>query len=176
MKIPVIAVIGLVFGALFAEDAAYIGAEKCAKMCHKGAKKGQQLELWQKSAHAGAYKTLATPAALETAKKAGVTGDPQKADQCLKCHVTAFGADAKLFKETYKIDEGVGCEACHGAGSNYAKMTVMKDKEKSIAAGMVVPDEKVCVKCHNKQSPNYREFKFEEMAAKIAHPAPKAAK
>jgi hypothetical protein len=158
--------------ALSAEDAAYIGADKCAKMCHKGPKKGEQLEIWQKSRHADAYKDLGTPAALETAKKAGVTGDPRKSDKCLRCHVTGF--DAKLVDSTCTREQGVGCEACHGAGKNYAKLGVMKDKAKAAAAGLVTPDEKVCVKCHNKQSPNYKEFNFKEMAAKIAHPVPPA--
>jgi hypothetical protein len=172
MKILFITVLTLLAGALFAGDASYVGATKCAKMCHKGAKKGEQLEIWQKSKHAEAYKTLATPAALETAKQAGVTGDPRKSDKCIKCHVTAFSVDAKLLEATYSNEEGVGCEACHGAGKNYAKLNIMKDKAKARAAGMIVPDEKVCVKCHNKESPNFKGFNFKEMYPKIAHPAP----
>ncbi len=48
---------------------------------------------------------------------------------------------------------GVQCEACHGAGSDYKKMTVMKDKAAAIAAGLVMPDAKVCAKCHNDKAP-----------------------
>ncbi len=50
----------------------------------------------------------------------------------------------------------------------------MKNKEKAIAKGLIIPDEKVCRKCHNKESPNFKGFDFKTYAAKIAHPIPKA--
>jgi len=156
-----------------AAEHAYVGSAKCAKMCHKTAKQGEQLPIWEKSKHAEAYKTLATPAALETAKKAGVTGDPQKSEKCLRCHVTGYGVDAKLKEATCTNEEGVGCEACHGPGKDYMKLSVMKDEKLALAAGLIEPDEKVCVKCHNKESPNYKEFDFKVMAQKIAHAKPK---
>ena len=53
-------------------------------------------------------------AMLEGWLKAGVSGDPQKADACLKCHVTAHGVAAAQKDPTFTIDDGVGCEACHG--------------------------------------------------------------
>ena len=151
----------------------YVGVGKC-KMCHKGAKKGEQFEKWQASRHAKAYETLATSEAQATAKKAGVEGDPQKSPKCLKCHVTAYGVDEKLIEASFKVEKGVQCEACHGPGSAYKKLRVMKDREASIAAGLIIPDEKLCVTCHNEESPSYRKFVFKEAAAKIAHPKPKA--
>jgi hypothetical protein len=176
MRFLKVAVIGMTLtGLVFAGgEAHYIGADKCAKMCHKAKSKGEQLVIWQKTKHAQAYADLATPAALETAKKAGVTGDPQKADACLKCHVTGYTADASLKDSTYSMKDGISCEACHGPGSNYNKLGVMKDKKAAIAAGLIEPTEAVCVKCHNKESPNYKEFIFADMAKKIAHPKPAA--
>jgi hypothetical protein len=50
---------------------------------------------------------------------------------------------------------------------------VMKDKVKAQSLGLVTPDEAVCKTCHNPESPTYKEFKFEEYRAKIAHPVPK---
>jgi len=173
LKIAVLGV-SLTSFVFAAGEAHYIGADKCAKMCHKAKTKGEQYGIWQKTKHAQAYTTLATPAALETAKKAGVSGDPQKAGACLKCHVTGFEAAATLKDSTYSDKEGISCEACHGAGSNYAKLGVMKDKKASIAAGLTLPTEAVCVKCHNKESPNYKEFVFADMVKKIAHPKPPA--
>lgn len=176
MRFLKVAVLGMFTAGLTfaAGEAHYIGADKCAKMCHKAKTKGEQYGIWQKSKHAQAYADLATPAALETAKKAGVTGDPQKADACLKCHVTGFSAAAALKDSTYSIKDGVYCEACHGAGSSYAKLSVMKDKKAAIAAGLIIPTESVCVKCHNKESPTYKEFIYADMAKKIAHPKPPA--
>jgi hypothetical protein len=75
----------------------------------------------------------------------------------------------------------VQCESCHGPGSEYRKKTVMADQKKAVAAGLVLPekDEKVCTKCHNKDSPTWdaaKGFDFEAAKKKIAHPIPKDVK
>ena len=54
----------------------------------------------------------------EIAKKMGVSDEPQLAAACLKCHVTGGGPGAAVAK-SYDLMEGVGCESCHGAGSEY---------------------------------------------------------
>lgn len=160
------------------EKPKYVGVESCG-MCHKSAAKGNQLGVWQGSKHAQAYATLATPKAKEIAAAKGIA-DPQKADQCLKCHVTAHGVDASLIqaaaegKKGYKIEDGVGCESCHGPGSLYKAMAVMKDKAQATAKGLVEPNEAVCKKCHNAESPTAKPFVFAEMVKKIAHPNPAA--
>lgn len=151
---------------------AYVGVSKCG-MCHKAEARGNQLAQWEQTAHSRAYDSLAGDAAKEAAKKAGVEGDPQKSPKCLKCHVTAFGVDEKLLGPKHKIEEGVGCESCHGPGEDYMKMSVMKDREKAIAAGLLIPTEETCVRCHNEESPTFKKFVFKEMYAKVAHPKPK---
>ncbi|MCP4213532.1 MAG: cytochrome C554, partial [bacterium] len=137
-----------------AGDFKYVGAKKC-KMCHKGAKKGEVFEKWQKGLHAGAFEKL---------KAKGEEKNPK----CLECHTTAFD------KGGYKVGdanaskfEGVQCESCHGPGSAYKKMSVMKDQKQSIANGMVVPTEEVCKKCHNKNSPTFKGFDYKEYLKKI---------
>jgi hypothetical protein len=50
---------------------------------------------------------------------------------------------------------GVHCESCHGAGKDYQSKKVMENKDLAIANGLVMPDDKVCVKCHNEESPSY---------------------
>jgi cytochrome c554/c'-like protein len=154
---------------------AYVGAEKC-KMCHNSPAKGAQYTKWTESKHAKAYATLGT----EEAKKAGAAkgiADPQKAPECLKCHVTGYGAPADKLTDKWKMEEGVGCEACHGPGGDYWKMEVMKDVAKATAAGMTTPNEAFCKTCHNPESPSYKPFDFAAYSAKIAHPNPqKAAK
>ena len=150
----------------------YVGVKKCA-MCHKSEAKGNQYGRWLSTAHAKAYERLASPEAQETAKKKGVTGNPQEAPQCVKCHVTGFGEDESLFTEGFVKTDGVQCETCHGAGGDYLSLNVMKDRTKSIAAGLIMPTKEVCVKCHNPESPNYREFNFDESVKRIAHPRPK---
>jgi hypothetical protein len=154
-----------------AEDAKpmLIGAEKC-KICHK--KNGDQWGIWEASKHAQAFTILASDAAKEVATAKGIA-DPQKAPECLKCHTThAFlGSDVPLDpKGKYADTEGVGCETCHGPGSEYKSMSVMKDREQAIAAGLLLQGEEHCVKCHNEESPTYKPFTFEERWAVIAHP------
>ena len=166
------------FLSSFAQDVKfkYIGIKKC-KMCHKGEKKGNIFEKWQERGHAKAYATLATEQAMAVAKKAGVKGQPQEAKECLVCHVTGYEAASAAKMKTLTIEEGVSCEACHGPGSAYKSLKVMKGLHKgSLKAaeyGLVAPSKEVCVKCHNPKSPTYKEFKFEEAVKKIAHPLPK---
>jgi len=150
----------------------FVGAQKC-KMCHKSEAAGAQYQKWADSKHAKAYETLGTEEAKKIAADKGL-GDPQKEDACLKCHVTGHGAKPELLGEKYSITEGVSCESCHGAGGDYWKMSVMKDKAAAVAAGLVLPDEKTCKGCHNEESPTYKEFDFKTFAAKIAHPKPKS--
>jgi hypothetical protein len=171
-RVIALLVAGCCAGTIFAVEPHYIGSNKCARMCHKGEKKGNQYSIWQKSKHAGAFQTLGTPEAKEVAKKVGVSADPQKAPECIRCHVTAYGVKKELVDPTCTFDEGVGCEACHGPGSEYRKLVNMKNHDLALAAGLVEQNEAVCTKCHNKESPNYKPFDFKEMVKKDAHPIP----
>lgn len=115
-----------------AGDHSYVGAEKC-KMCHK-----VQYTSWLETVHAKA---------TEAAKQA-----PEFSADCLKCHAT--NADESL--------SGVQCEACHGPGSDYKKMSIMKDREKAVANGLIIPSQETCDGCHvdNEHS---KAVSFEEM-------------
>ena len=153
----------------------YIGSVKC-KVCHNSAAKGEQFKKWSESKHSKAFEVLGTPEAAEVAKAAGVE-KPQESEKCLICHVTGFSAPASAKEATFAQTEGVGCETCHGPGSDYKDMKVMKDRAAAIAGGMLVPDEKTCLGCHNEKSPTYKEFKYADAVKTIAHPNPaKAAK
>ncbi len=151
----------------------YVGASKC-KLCHNKPKTGSQFSKWEADSHSKAYAELATDCAKEVAVKAGVTGDPQKAGECLVCHVTAYDAPVSQKTATLTMEEGISCEACHGPGSEYKSMKAMKDihegKETGAKFGLVEPTKEVCVKCHNAKSPTYKEFVYEEAVKKIAHP------
>jgi hypothetical protein len=175
MRRSVLVLIALAFVASIAApamaDNSYIGVDGC-KMCHKKEKTGDQFGKWSEGPHSGAYEALATDAAKEAAVAAGIEGNPQEAPECLQCHVTAAGVDAALLGTKYKVEDGVGCESCHGAGSEYKSMKIMKDREASTAAGLVIPTEETCTGCHNDKSPTFKGFDFAEYSAKIAHPNP----
>lgn len=166
----------LAAGASLAADATahkYVGAEKC-KMCHNAPAKGAQFTKWAASPHAGAWQTLASDEAKKVAAAKGIA-DPQKADACLECHVTAHGVAQERLTEKYKASDGVSCESCHGPGGDYWKMEIMKDRARSIAAGMIVPDENTCKGCHNPESPTFKGFDFAQALQKVAHPNPQKA-
>jgi hypothetical protein len=103
-----------------AADHEYAGADKC-KMCHK-----VQFSSWEATTHAKA---------TEAAK---ASTDPAYTDDCLKCHATNASADLP----------GVQCEACHGPGEDYKKMSIMKDREAAMANGLVIPTQATCDACH----------------------------
>ena len=152
----------------------FIGAEACG-MCHKTDKQGKQLDIWKKSKHAEAFKTLQSEKADKIAADLGHKTPAAKTEACLKCHASGYNVDKALIGEKFKVEDGVQCETCHGAGSNYKSLKVMKNKQDAIANGLNVPEnvEKFCTSCHNSDSPTFKEFKFAEMWDKIKHPTPK---
>ena len=158
-------------GILFAQDFEYIGAAKC-KMCHNKSTTGAQYKLWAAGPHAKAMKTLAGEESLAYAKEHGIA-DPTKEASCLKCHSTAGSIDPDL-NAGVKATEGVSCETCHGPGSKYKSNSIMKDRAKSLANGMIIPDENTCKACHNEESPHFKGFNYDEYLKKIAHPIPAA--
>ena len=120
----VIALAVVVSAGLAVAGPDYIGSAKC-KMCHK-----TEYVSWEATAHAKAFEKL--------------KADEQSNAECLKCHATGASADMP----------GVGCESCHGPGSDYKSMKTMKDREASIAAGLILPNEETCLGCHAGEAPH----------------------
>lgn len=148
--------IGLMLFAFMIYGGDYIGVKKC-KMCHKGAKKGEVFEKWEKGPHAKAFETLKTKG-------------EEKNPKCLECHVTGFNAGGyKVGDANASKFEGVQCESCHGAGAKYKSLSTMKDKKKAMEKGLIEPTEEVCKKCHNKKSPDFKGFDFKKYSEKISH-------
>ncbi len=149
----------------------YIGTFKC-KGCHNSKTKGKMYDKWAATKHATAYHTLASEKSKAVAKEKGIK-DAQKSEKCLKCHVAGY---KEATGGKYSMEEGVTCEACHGPGGDYYKLKVMKDKKLSMENGLIEPTEKVCIQCHNKESPTYEKFKFAEAYKAIEHHPPKPKK
>jgi YVTN family beta-propeller protein len=145
----------------------YIGTLTCAA-CHKGPSMGYQFSKWRLSAHASAYAVLASDEAYEIAKEQGLKGSPQTSLECLKCHTTAYHQLVKGVMELYSIYEGVGCEACHGAGSDYYPEAIMRDPRAAKAAGLKEVTQQTCLGCH--ENAHDIPFNFNDAVKKIAHP------
>ena len=153
-------------------DHEFVGVKKCA-MCHQKPEQGAQFKIWQETKHAKAYETLGTPEAKQIAAKMGID-NPQTSGKCLKCHSTAYGFSETKVTEVIPVEEAISCESCHGAGKDYMKMSVMKDLNAAKDAGLIIPDEKTCQKCHNAENPFNKPFNYQERLEKIKHSVPKA--
>ncbi|MBT8401351.1 MAG: cytochrome c family protein [Rhodothermia bacterium] len=163
---------------LVVEDVEFTGAAKC-KTCHRKPESGEQYPKWEEGPHSKAFMTLASDEAKAIAAERGID-NPQESAECLQCHVTAYDAPAELLGAKYSVEEGVGCESCHGAGGNYYKKSTMKSitagEIEGSSVGLVTPSEATCTGCHNENSPTFKGFDFEEYSAKIAHPIPEETK
>ncbi len=167
-----IALLSFAFNVFGQNAHSYIGAKKCG-MCHRSKRAGEQFKIWKNSLHSHAYETLKTKKADEISMKQ----DGKKAvdnEKCLVCHATGYNVDKKLLGRHFKIEDGVQCETCHGPGSDYKSMRVMKNRQKAVAAGLKLykNPKKLCVTCHNKKSPTFKSFNFKKMWAKIKHYKP----
>ncbi len=145
----------------------YVGAYHCGT-CHKGPQYNYQFSRWKSGPHARAFATLSTPKAHDIAKKQGWDQSPQLNPDCLTCHSTAHHDPAGGQQESYWHKEGVGCEACHGAGSAYSPEAVMRDPQAAHAAGLKKVTRETCVRCH--KDAHGKSFDFDAMFKKIAHP------
>ncbi len=67
-------------------------------------------------------------------------------DKCKLCHKVQFTSWAKTAHATRTPP--LDCESCHGPGSEYKSLTIMKDAQKARAAGLVTPGRSFCSKCH----------------------------
>jgi len=163
----------------------YIGAQKC-KSCHSDKATGDQHGAWTKMKHAKAFEVLASDDAKRIAKEKGIA-DAQKADECLKCHVTGHGKPAENFDKAFDPKLGVQCETCHGPGEKHMKARVAaagdEEEEEDLDAGKKAakyvklpademisdPGMKTCLGCHNAESPNFKPFCFHRANAEVRH-------
>jgi hypothetical protein len=149
------------------QEFAYVGAQKC-QVCHKSETQGRQYVIWEASKHSKSFEALTSPKAAEAAKAMGVD-KPAEDPRCLKCH-SPLAAKAPELKT-----DGVSCEVCHGPGSEYKKLSVMKDKAAAVKSGLILygsPDaiKAQCLKCH--ENPHGISFDFASFWEKIKHPVP----
>jgi len=145
----------------------FMGSLACGK-CHTGPMMGYQYSRWRMSAHARAYAVLGTQQAEEVARRLGATENPQKNQACLKCHSTAGNPEPGTALESYTPVEGVGCEACHGPGSEYSPQAIMMDKRGAMASGLKPVTPETCMPCHAKA--HEKSFDAPKAIKAIEHP------
>jgi len=108
----------------------------------------------------------------------GFNAPAAETPHCVKCHTFGTEVDESELKASFDKNQGVQCESCHGPGSGYSKLSVMKDKESAMSKGLIIhtEKEKFCIQCHNSDSPTFFQFDYEPMWQQIAHSKPKVFK
>lgn len=156
-------------------DFKYVGVNTCVGACHKSEAQGKQFDIWKETKHSKAFLSLQTAKADSIAKEKGFTTAAAETPQCVKCHVLGKEIVESELTETFDKTQGVQCESCHGPGSEYKKLSIMKDKEKAKENGLIIHDEKAafCTHCHNSESPTFVSFDYDTFWEQIKHPKPK---
>ncbi len=108
------------------DESKHTGVASCASsVCHGKSTAAtdsnvmlNEYKLWTtEDRHANAYKTLLSVESKRIASNLGLSAPAHKAKICLDCH-TDNVAPEKQGKE-FRIDDGVGCEACHGGAEHW---------------------------------------------------------
>ena len=154
------------------KNAVYIGSDSC-KTCHEDA-----FKVWEKSSHGHAYKTLVD------AKNPSFR---QYDGECIVCHTVGFGYKTgfESHNKTKHLTD-VGCESCHGPGSEHARKP--RDAQIQLAINPYKyrgarPEEKAakqkrmnvigdyCMRCHDPD--NDVHFDIDKDWPKIIHMTPR---
>ncbi|MCB9763195.1 MAG: cytochrome c family protein [Alphaproteobacteria bacterium] len=111
--------------------ATYVGGAACGA-CHPA-----EAEVWSRTAHSHAYETL------QGRQRAY---DPS----CIRCHTVGFGHPGGFRSAAQDPGlRGVGCEACHGPGSDHVDAP-------AAGYGVLPEGPAACVACHTEDnSPDY---------------------
>jgi hypothetical protein len=144
--------------------ASFVGVASCAgSTCHGRSEangaivRQDELMIWQNGAsptgaHSRAWRVLTEPRAKAIAARLGI-GDASSAPMCLGCHTTPAPQGRR--GPRFLISDGVGCEACHGAASNWlaSHYAVGGTHRANVARGMVPLDNPraraaECLDCH----------------------------
>jgi hypothetical protein len=137
----------------------HLGVASCANsVCHgatevsaKAKVQMNEFAVWQEfDPHAKAYQTLLTAESQAIAKKLGL-GAAEQAGVCLDCH--ADNVPAAQRGEKFQIEDGVGCEACHGGADPWIASHVEAGHADNLAAGLFPTEDPVqrsalCLSCH----------------------------
>ena len=103
-------------------------------------------------AHFRAYRTLLTERSKAITNRLGL-GPAEKAPECLSCHTD--GIAKQLRGKKFHLDDGVGCESCHGGAgkwlsSHYKEGGDHKDNLKRGLYKLENPQTRagICLSCH----------------------------
>lgn len=124
------------------DDLAFTGSEDCRR-CHE-----YEYDEWSAKAHADALNVL---------KKVGSDRDPE----CVICHVVGMEYEGGYLAEAKTPHlKDVGCEACHGPGSEHAQTNGVE---------LTRPPQRTCLDCHTPEKSTGYAGHEDEYLQKIVH-------
>lgn len=143
------------------QSALHVGVATCAgSNCHgamkpfedSGVRQNEYL-IWQREdQHSKAYDVLLNDESKRIAKNLGIAA-AHESKTCLVCHTDYVPESQQGLR--YQIEDGVGCETCHGAAENWLGPHVSgrNSHADNIAAGLYPTSDpkqraKLCLGCH----------------------------
>ena len=137
------------------------GVATCASaVCHGRVNAADDETVWlneyrvwlRQDYHSRAYRTLMTEQSQTIAAKLGLPA-AHTADICLDCHADNVPAERRGTR--FQIDDGVGCEACHGGAGEWLESHAERGTSHAdnIAKGLYPTDRpearaELCLSCH----------------------------
>ena len=137
------------------------GVASCAStVCHGRVNRAQDSTVWlneyrvwlRQDYHSRAYRTLLTDQSKDMAEKLGLAA-AHTADLCLDCH--ADNVPPAQRGARFQIDDGVGCEACHGGAEAWLESHAEAGTSHTdnIARGLYPTEDPatkaaLCLSCH----------------------------
>jgi len=148
-------------GSASAEGQKYMGVATCSSSnCHGAAVPRNSTNVLQneyttwakKDAHSKAWRVLTTSDSKKIGANLGIE-NPAQEPLCLKCHSTYVPKE--VHGEKFAIEDGVSCEACHGAAEGWLKSHTSSSAthKRNVENGMrdfsnLQERAKYCLTCH----------------------------
>lgn len=140
----------------------HLGPASCAaSQCHGATVASEEYNVslneytvWsRRDPHSGSYKVLLNRESQEIARKLGLP-DAHQQDVCLDCH--ADNVAPNMRGERFRIEDGVGCEACHGGAEQWLGVhddDPLTGRQDSLELGLYSTEEPIkraqlCLSCH----------------------------
>ena len=147
-------------GRALAQTAGYTGPGSCSSLsCHGGVQPRpnsfvlqNEYSTWAvQDKHSRAFTALTSDIGKRIGRNLGI--EPATSTRCLACHSLVVPDDQKA--QTFDVRDGVSCESCHGAASNWLGPHTARNGnyQKSVALGMydtrdLVKRNEKCLSCH----------------------------
>jgi len=129
----------------------YVGRDVCLS-CHGDHGEAAACRQKAEPGHRQAHRALSRPEAEHIAYVSGVGGPPGENLVCLGCHATGTEAGPRWTRPTFRLSDGVQCEACHRAGSLHVDAHRNGAGDAPAAALPALGDEQAkreaCIVCH----------------------------